>query len=107
MKPMPSVTKILLIVALATALSVSGALAQARATNAPEPAKTAEVGKLVNVNQATVDQLTTINGIGPVMAKRIVEFREKNGPFKKMEDLLAVQGIGEKKLERLRAQISL
>ena len=64
-------------------------------------------GVKVNVNQANAEQLMAIRGIGPVMAKRIIEYREKNGPFKKTEDLLAVQGIGEKSLERLRDQIVL
>jgi len=81
-------------------------LAQAQSPKAPAPAKEAG-GAKVNVNQATVEQLMTISGIGPVMAKRIVDFRDKNGPFKKVEDLLAVQGIGEKNLERFKNQIAL
>ncbi|HEV8375877.1 MAG TPA: helix-hairpin-helix domain-containing protein [Candidatus Polarisedimenticolia bacterium] len=59
----------------------------------------------VNLNTATVDELTTLPGIGPSYAKRIVEFREKNGPFKKVEDLLNVQGIGEKTLEKIRDRV--
>jgi comEA protein len=66
-----------------------------------------DTGKAVNINQASLEQLTEIKGVGPVMAKRILEFREKNGPFKKAEDLLSVKGIGEKKLEMLRSQIRL
>jgi len=81
-------------------------LAQAPSPKAAAPAKEAG-GAKVNVNQATVEQLMTISGIGPVMAKRIVDFRDKNGPFKKVEDLLAVQGIGEKNLERFKNQIVL
>ena len=59
----------------------------------------------VNLNTATVDELTSLPGIGPSYAKRIVEFREKNGPFKKVEDLLNVQGIGEKTLEKIRDRV--
>lgn len=51
----------------------------------------------VNLNTATADQLKTLPGIGPALAARILEFREKNGPFKKPEDLMNVRGIGEKK----------
>ena len=59
----------------------------------------------VNINTAGVEELTSLPGIGPSYAKRIVEFREKNGPFKKVEDLLNVQGIGEKTLEKIRDKV--
>jgi len=60
----------------------------------------------INLNTAGVDELTSLPGIGPSYAKRIVDFREKNGPFKKVEDLLNVQGIGEKTLERIRERVT-
>jgi len=77
---------------------------------APVPALGAaadEKAPRVNLNTATVDDLTTLPGIGPSYAKRIVDFREKNGPFKRVEDLLNVQGIGEKTLEKIRDRITL
>jgi len=107
MKNTSSITKTLLVLAMVFALTASGAYAQTRTVAAKASAKSAESAKAVNINQATVEQLTAINGIGPVMAKRIVEFREKNGAFKKVEDLLSVPGIGEKKLEKMRSQINL
>lgn len=61
----------------------------------------------VNINQATAEQLTALPGVGAVTAKRIVEFRQKNGPFQKVEDLLAVRGIGEKTLGRMKSHIVL
>jgi competence protein ComEA len=61
----------------------------------------------VNLNTASVDDLTALPGIGPSYAKRIVEYREKNGPFKKVEDLLNVQGIGEKTLEKLKDRLTI
>ncbi|HZM69905.1 MAG TPA: helix-hairpin-helix domain-containing protein [Candidatus Cryosericum sp.] len=61
----------------------------------------------VNINAATVDELVTLPGIGPSYAQRIVEYREKNGPFKKVEDLLNVRGIGEKTFERIRDRITI
>src|SRR5437867_3740081 len=60
----------------------------------------------VNVNTATVEDLTSLPGIGPSYAKRIMEYREKNGPFKRVEDLLNVQGIGDKTLERIRDKVT-
>ena len=54
----------------------------------------------VNLNKATVAELTQLKGIGQKYAERIVEFREKNGPFKKTEDLMNVKGIGLKLWEK-------
>lgn len=62
------------------------------------PALAEEAG-LVNINTASIEQLMTLDGIGESYAKRIVEFREKNGPFQKPEDLLKIKGVGEKTLE--------
>jgi competence protein ComEA len=55
-----------------------------------------------NLNTATAAQLETLPGIGPTLAKRIVEFREKKGGFKRIEELLAVPGVSEKKWQTLR-----
>lgn len=56
----------------------------------------------VRVNQATAAELETLPGVGPVLAERIVAYREQNGPFSTVEDLLGVSGIGERTLEELR-----
>lgn len=60
----------------------------------------------VNVNTATAEQLTEIPGIGTSLASRIVEFREQNGPFERVDDLLKVRGIGERSLEKLRPYVT-
>lgn len=59
----------------------------------------------INLNTATVAQLETLPGIGPQTAARIKEYREKNGGFKKVEDLMKVKGIGEKAFLRLRSLV--
>ena len=56
----------------------------------------------VEINSATVEQLQEVPGIGPTLAARIVDFREEHGPFERVEDLLNVQGIGERTLELMR-----
>jgi len=61
----------------------------------------------ININKATVDQLKEIKGIGESYAKRIIEYREKNGPFKKIEDIKEVKGIGEKLFEKIKDQITI
>ena len=66
----------------------------------------AQPAVMVNVNKATIEELVKVRGIGPVMAKRIVEHRDKNGAFKSIEDLTQVQGIGGNKLQRFKDQVS-
>ncbi|MDD5226370.1 MAG: ComEA family DNA-binding protein [Candidatus Omnitrophica bacterium] len=61
---------------------------------------------MVNVNKATTEELIKVRGIGPVMAKRIIEHRDKNGMFKSIDDLTQVQGIGGNKLQRIRDQVT-
>ena len=60
----------------------------------------------IHINVASADELQTLPGIGPVLAKRIIEYRETHGPFQKIEDLLDVSGIGEKRLEQIRPYIA-
>ncbi|MCP3982370.1 MAG: helix-hairpin-helix domain-containing protein [bacterium] len=59
------------------------------------------VAKL-DLNSASFDELIGVPGIGKATAGRIITFREENGPFLRVEDLLKVKGIGEKSLEKLR-----
>jgi len=61
----------------------------------------------VSINQATTEQWQALPGVGPALAKRIIEHRTKNGPFKKMEDLMSVKGMGEKKFMKLRDRLTL
>jgi competence protein ComEA len=59
----------------------------------------ADAGK-VNINTASVEELTQLKGVGSSHAARIVEFREKNGPFKNPEGLIQVPGIGQKTFDK-------
>lgn len=62
-------------------------------------------GDLVSLNRATAQDLERVPGLGPVLAVRITNHRESNGPFLEVEDLLDVPGIGEKKLAALREYV--
>jgi len=60
----------------------------------------------LNLNTATPKQLESLPGIGPALARRIVDFREKKGGFKRVEELLAIPGISEKKWKALRTHLT-
>jgi competence protein ComEA len=60
----------------------------------------------ININRATAREFDSLVGIGPVIAKRIVEYRRVNGPFMAIEDLEKVSGIGSAKFEELKSKIS-
>ncbi len=61
-----------------------------------------DAGGLISINLADVSTLEQLPGVGPVLAERIIDHREANGPFETAEDLLEVPGIGEAKLASMR-----
>ena len=94
-------TRSLLALLLALSLPIVS-LSSPRAYASMQEARPAPPAQVVNVNSATVAQFEALPGIGPSMAQRIVTYRDKNGPFKKLEDLMNIQGIGEKSFLKLR-----
>jgi competence ComEA-like helix-hairpin-helix protein len=86
---------VFLVVLLGVALQ--GFASQEKKEPLPEP---------LDLNTATVEQLDKLPGIGPTTAKAIVRFREKSGPFRRVEDLLAIRGITKKKLEKIRPLVT-
>ena len=84
--------------ALAVAAFVSSGPTFAASAKAP-------AGK-VNLNTATVEQLTSVPGVGPKLAARIVEQRQKSGSFKSVQEILSVKGIGEKNLAKIQTYLT-
>jgi len=77
--------------------------AAAGGVTAPEPAP----GQPLNLNTATLEQLDTLSGIGPLTAQKILDFREERGGFGSVEELGEISGIGEKRLATLREEVTL
>ncbi|ANB61945.1 helix-hairpin-helix domain-containing protein [Anoxybacteroides amylolyticum] len=73
--------------------------------NAPTSASTSDGKEQIDINRATVEEIQKIQGIGPTKAAAIIAYRQEHGPFRKVEDLLNVSGIGEKSLEKMKEQI--
>ncbi len=89
---------------MATCLAIAGLLATLSTTaRADEPAHAAE--GVVNINTATADQLGLLPGIGETKARAIVEHRQRR-PFARVDDLVAVRGIGRATLRRLRPYLA-
>ena len=82
----------------------------AQGTAMPKAAPSAKAAAaqtgVVNINTASATELEALPGIGAKTAARIVEYRQKNGPFKKAEDLMNVRGVGEKSFLKLKAQVT-
>lgn len=79
--------------------------ATATATGSASPEKPAGSGSLVDLNTATVDELDTLPGVGPVTAAAIVAWRDANGRFTSIDQLSDVDGIGPARLDKLREHV--
>ena len=75
------------------------------ARNVPQEAFMPELAPL-DLNAASEEELAELPGIGAELAERVAAWREENGPFETVEDLMKVSGIGEKKLEGLRDRVT-
>ena len=93
------------IVAMATALSLAIPASASVIQEKPQGTKAAPA-QVVNINTAPAEQLERLPGVGPTTAARIVEYRQKNGGFKKIEELMNVRGIGEKAFLKMKNQLT-
>jgi len=96
-------------VRIPTAEEVAAGAVASAAGGAPlagAPVQPGAAGGKVNINTASVTELDTLPGVGPSTAQKIVDDRTANGPFKRIEDLMRVSGIGEKKFDSLKDYVS-
>ena len=88
------------VLALLPVLCVTGGL------TAAAPAETDATKKIVNINQASADELARLPRVGSKLATRIVTHRTQHGAFKRAEDLMAVKGVGEKMFTSLKPYLA-
>ena len=72
----------------------------------PVPEVVSSTTELVNINTASIAELDTLPGIGPTTAQKIIDYRDQNGPFLSIEDIINVSGIGPASYERLKDLIT-
>ncbi|WP_149981456.1 ComEA family DNA-binding protein [Pseudoalteromonas rhizosphaerae] len=97
---MKFLTLIVVVLGLAISLPSSAAVTKTETTESMKKVQ------LVNVNQATVEQLTQLPGIGKSKAQAIIDFRTKQGKFKSVADLAQVKGIGDKLVAKLDGKVT-
>jgi competence protein ComEA len=96
--------RIVMVVLLVLGFGIAAPAGQAPPRSTP--AAKASASAPLNLNSATVAQLETLPGIGKSTAERILEYRDKSGGFKKVEDLMNVRGIGEKNFLKLKPLVT-
>jgi competence protein ComEA len=89
------------------ALSAVAVSQPAAAAAQPPPASSTTSAAVININTAAAKDFEGLPGVGAKMAARIIEYRDKNGPFKKVEDLMNVRGIGEKNFLKLKPRLAI
>lgn len=78
-----------------------------KAASKPSSIPKSELTDIVNINTAGVSELCTLPGIGDVKAQAIIAFRQENGPFATIDDLVKVKGIGPKTLDKIRHRLAI
>lgn len=88
--------------------AASGAAAEGSTTSSSRQGSTASAGKAsgkIDINSATADELQKLSGVGESISQRIIDYRDKNGSFSKIEDLMKVSGIGEARFAAIKDDI--
>jgi competence protein ComEA len=93
------------LVLVAALVFISLPLGAQRAAKPPVAATVVSTA-VVNLNSATAAQIASLPGIGPKTADLVVQYRQKNGPFKKIEEIMNVRGIGEKSFLKIKDRLA-
>ena len=87
-------------------VTLAAGAAAARTEHADQQTTSQPASQLLNLNTATQAELEKLPGVGPSTAKQIIEYRQKNNGFKKVEELMNIKGIGEKSFLRLKPLVT-
>lgn len=103
---LPGILILLSALALASCAGREGAnVNRATLATRQNPASAAETHPCININTATVEELMRLPGIGEVMSRRIIEYREHHGPFRRPEETIILEGFSEKKYRAIAEMI--
>jgi competence protein ComEA len=86
--------------------ALGGGVAAVGAESVPSQAASQSAAPALNLNTATQAELEKLPGVGPSTAKQIIEYRQKNNGFKKIEELMNIKGIGEKSFLKLKPLVT-
>lgn len=89
----------------ADSLATAESAMQTRMGSTQGSTQSTPTAPLIRINTATAEEFDTLPGIGPALAARIIAYREENGPFASVDDLMHVKGIGPKLMERIRGLV--
>jgi len=97
---------ILTVATVATMFTIAGPVGRAYSELLPQQSSAQTTATALNLNTATQADLEKLPGVGPAMAKQILDYRQKNNGFKKVEELMNIKGIGEKSFLKLKPLVT-
>ena len=102
MRKMNVITSLCCLILMLVSLNTGFAAQKPSADSVGQAAGASMITGKVDINSADEEMLTTLPGVGPKTATRIYDYRKANGPFRSVEDLLNIKGIGPKVLDKLK-----
>ncbi len=106
MRKMNVITSLCCLILMVVSLNTGFAAQKTAADSVGQAASGSLIAGKIDINSADEEMLTTLPGVGPKTATRIYDYRKANGPFRSVDDLLNIKGIGPKVLDKLKPFVS-
>lgn len=97
----------MVILGLVVSVAAAAGVPSAQAAPKSEISVIADAPAPIDLNEASVEELVRVKGIGPALAERIVDHRTNDGPFESLDDLSQIRGIGKSRLNQIKTQVTL